>query len=96
MRILVLHTYRDPSEESAKRVNALFSKWQPDLPIEGLCDFADGSGGMGIIEVDDPATLLRMTRWATPYVDFTFKMLVPVDQSVPIDQDTIAFWESVS
>ena len=38
MRILVLYSVRNPSEESTKRVNALFAKWQPELEITEMND----------------------------------------------------------
>jgi|SwirhisoilCB2_FD_contig_31_20392492_length_357_multi_2_in_0_out_0_1 hypothetical protein len=96
MRILMLYRVRNASEESTARVNALFAKWQPEMEIGEFNIFSDGTGGMGIIETDDPAMVQRMTGPWAPFLDFELKMLVPIDQSVANDQQTMAFWDSVS
>ena len=62
----------DTSEEGERRSLKLFSNWQPPAGAEfkGFYGFADGSGGVAIIEVDSAATLSRVTQMWSPWLRF--------------------------
>jgi len=89
----------DPSEESQKRSLEVFSKWQPPAGADfskGFYGFADGSGGIAIVEVDSAATLQRTTDPWTPWLRFEVTPIVPIEESTAIGAEAIAFRDSVS
>jgi hypothetical protein len=54
----------DPGASRAKRqALAMFGQWQPPAGVEftGFYGFADGSGGVAIIEADSAATIACTT-----------------------------------
>lgn len=90
--------FTDTSEEGERRALAIFSKWQPPAGAEfkGFYGFADGGGGVAIIEVDSAATLARTTAPWTPWLTFTVTPIVPVEESTAIANDAIGFRDSIS
>jgi hypothetical protein len=87
----------DTSEEGERRSLAVFAKWQPAAGAEfkGFYGFADGTGGVAIIEVDSIATLNRVTAPWTPWLHFTVTPMLPIEESVAIANEAIAFRDSV-
>ena len=51
----------DTSEEAERRSLAVFGKWQPPAGAEfkGFYGFADGGGGVALIEADSAVVALR-------------------------------------
>jgi len=94
----VTWSFGDTSEEGQRRSLAVFGKWQPPAGAEfkGFYGFADGSGGVAIIEVDSAATLDRTTAPWTPWLRFTATPIVPIEESTAIDGEAAAFRDSVS
>jgi hypothetical protein len=88
----------DQSEEGERRSLAVFSKWQPPAGAEfkGFYGFADGAGGVAIIEVDSAATLARTTAPWTPWLSFTVTPIVPIEESAAITGEAIGFRDSIS
>ena len=87
----------DTSEEGNRRSLAVFAKWQPPTGAEfkGFYGFADGGGGVAIIEVDSVATLARTTAPWTPWLRFTATPIVPIEESTAIAEEAVAFLDSV-
>ncbi|HEX5369241.1 MAG TPA: DUF3303 family protein [Dehalococcoidia bacterium] len=87
----------DTSEEGARRVLNVFSKWQPAAGAEfkGFYQFADNTGGVGIIEIDSAATLARLTAPFIPWMRFTASPILEVQEATPIDAEAMAFRDSV-
>jgi len=87
----------DTSEEGNRRSLAVFAKWQPPTGAEfkGFYGFADGGGGVAIIEVDSVATLARTTAPWTPWLRFTATPIVPIEESTAIAEEALAFLDSV-
>jgi Protein of unknown function (DUF3303) len=57
----------DTSEDGIRRSLEVFSKWQPPAGAEfkGFYGFANGGGGVALIEADSAATLARTSApWA--------------------------------
>jgi Protein of unknown function (DUF3303) len=54
----------DTSEAGQKRSLSVFEKWQPPAgaDFQGFYGFADGTGGVAIVEADSAATLTRHSR----------------------------------
>jgi hypothetical protein len=90
--------FTDQSEEGERRSLAVFEKWQPPAGAEfkGFYGFADGSGGIAIIEVDSAATLARTTAPWTPWLSFTVTPIVPIEESSGIAGEAIGFRDSIS
>ena len=90
--------FTDQSEEGERRSLAVFSKWQPPAGAEfkGFYGFADGGGGLAIIEVDSAATLARTTAPWTPWLTFTVTPIVPIEEATAIASDAIGFRDSIS
>jgi hypothetical protein len=88
----------DASEDGSRRSLAVFEKWQPPAGAEfqGFYGFADGGGGVAIIEVDSAATLARTTAPWQPWLRFAATPIVPIEESTGIAGEAVAFRDSVS
>jgi hypothetical protein len=87
----------DTSEAAEKRSLEVFSQWQPPEAAEfkGFYGFADGSGGVAIVEVDSAATVAKTTGPWTPWLRFKITPIVPIEEATAIAAEAIAFRESV-
>ena len=94
----VTWTFTDQGEEAEKRSLAVFGQWQPPAGAEfkGFYGFADGGGGVAIIEVDSAATLARTTAPWQPWLRFAATPIVPIEESTAIAGEAVAFRDSVS
>jgi hypothetical protein len=90
--------FTDQSEEAEKRSLEVFSRWQPPAGAEfqGFYGFADGSGGVAIIEADSAATLARTTAPWTPWLRFVVTPIVPIEEATAIGAEANAFRDSVA
>jgi hypothetical protein len=88
----------DTSEEGQKRSLAVFAKWQPPAGAEfqGFYGFADGTGGVAIIEADSAQTLARTTDPWTPWLHFEVTPIVPIEEATAIANEAVAFRDSVA
>jgi hypothetical protein len=87
----------DTSEDGIRRSLAVFSKWQPPAGAEfkGFYGFADGNGGVALIEADSAATVARTSAPWTPWLRFTITPIVPIEESSAIAGEGIAFRDSI-
>ncbi|HEY4684911.1 MAG TPA: DUF3303 family protein [Dehalococcoidia bacterium] len=87
----------DPSEEGARRSLAVFQSWQPapGNEFKGFYGFADGSGGVAVVESDSAASLARLTAPFTPWLRFTATPILPVEEAAAIGGEGVAFRDSV-
>ena len=94
----VIWEFTDASEAGEKRSLAVFEKWQPPAGFEfrGFYGFADGSGGVAIVEADDAQTVARGTAPFTPWLRFRATPIIPIEEAAAIAGEGIAFRESVS
>jgi uncharacterized protein DUF3303 len=90
--------YIDNSDEAQREGIAMLGKWQPPAGAEfkGFYSFADGSGGVAIVEVDSAATLARTTAPWTTSLSFTASPIIPVEESTAISIEAFAFRDAVS
>ena len=88
----------DNTEEGQRRSLAIFSKWQPPAGAEfkGFYGFADGSGGVAIVEADSAATVARTTAPWTPWLRFTITPILAIEEASAIALDAIEFRDSIS
>jgi uncharacterized protein DUF3303 len=98
---MLFHTtwdFVDPTEDSERRHVALFAQWQPpaEMDFQAFYINADYSGGMAIADVDSAETLVRCVAPWLPYLRFKTTPIVPVEVSMDIRSEAIAFRDSVS
>ena len=87
--------FTDLSEEGQKRSLGLFSRWQPGpAEFQGFYGYADGTGGMAVVEASSAPELAKpMAPW-TPWLTIDAKVLLPIQESAEIGNEAIAFRES--
>lgn len=75
----------DNSETGQKRSLQLFSKWQPGPgQFQAFYGFADGGGGVALIEASSVSGLAKtMAPW-TPFLKFTARPILPIRESAEI------------
>lgn len=85
------------TEERDKRTITLFTNWQPPAGYEfkGLYDFADGNGGMGIVEASSAEVLLEAHAVWTTFFEFSVRPIVEAQQAVAIFQKAHAWRDSI-
>jgi hypothetical protein len=77
--------FSDTSEAGQKRSLHLFSKWTPGPgKFQGFYGFADGSGGVALIEAATAADLAKTIAPWTPYLKFTTRAILPIRESSEI------------
>ncbi len=88
----------DTSEEGTRRSLAVFAQWQPPAGAEfkGFYGFADGSGGVAIVEADSAAALARTTAPWVPWLRLTVTPILPVEESSAIAGEAVGFRDSVT
>ena len=89
--------FSDTTEDGIRRSLAVFSQWQPPAGAEfqGFYGFADGRGGVALIEADSAATISRTTAPWTPWLRFTVTPIVPIEESSAIAGEAVVFRDSV-
>ncbi len=94
----VMWQFTDQSEEAERRSLDVFARWQPPAGAEfqGFYGFADGTGGVAIVEADSAATLARTTAPWTPWLTFRTTPLVPIEEATAIGGEAVAFRASVT
>ena len=82
----------DTSEAGQKRVLSLFQKWTPGPgQFHGFYGFADGAGGVALIEAADAAELARTLAPWTAHLRFTTRVVLPIQETSAINTEAIAW-----
>jgi Domain of unknown function (DUF3303) len=94
----VMWEFIDQSEDSNRRSLTVFQQWQPPAgaDFKGFYGFADGTGGVALIEVDSASTLAKTTAPWTPWLRFVVTPIVPIEESAAIGGEAVAFRDSIS
>jgi hypothetical protein len=73
-------------------------EWQPPAGAEfkGFYGFADGGGGVALIEAESADALARTTAPWAPWLRFTTNPIVPIEESSAIAGEAVAFRDSVT
>jgi hypothetical protein len=86
----------DTTEEGSRRSLAVFEKWQPEgVEFKGFFGFADGTGGVALLEAENAAALFKTTAPWTPWLRFTARPIIPIEESTAIAMEAMAFRDSV-
>ena len=84
-------------EARDKRTLKLLAAWKPPagFDMKGWYDYADGSGGVAIIDVSSAEVLMEaVAPWAT-FFEFSVKPIVSIEKSTPIFGMGVAWRDSV-
>ena len=96
MKYVIQWTNRDVStsaEESRKLLTA-FGKWTPAASnILQFLAFADGTGGLSIVDTDDVSNILKDTTKFGPWLEFSVTPAMDITDAVPIYNEAIEFVE---
>jgi hypothetical protein len=77
--------FTDSSEAGQKRTLQLFSKWTPGPgQFQAFYGYADGGGGVALIEAGSAADLAKTLAPWTPYLRFTTRPILPIRESAEI------------
>jgi len=89
--------FADSSEEGQDRTQSLFAKWQPGPgQFQAFYGFADGAGGVALVEADSAATLARTLAPWTPWLEFTVRPILPIQEAAQISGEAAAWREQNS
>ena len=96
MLFMVIWEFIDTSEAGERQSLETFARWQPPegTDFQAFYGFADNSGGVAIIEADTAAALAQATSPFVPWLRFTAKPILPVEESAAIAAAGIAFREA--
>jgi hypothetical protein len=98
MQFAVFYTYRpSASEATVKRLNQLFGRWQPPkgYEIKAHYVFADGTGGLTLVETGSEAAMYEAIVPWSAFVEFRVAPLLEIEKSFPIATASIAWRESI-
>jgi hypothetical protein len=78
---------RPPEQRTVqKRSLQLFSKWQPGPGrFQAFYGFADGAGGVALIEADSAGDLAKSVAPWTPFLKFTTRVVLPIQETAEIN-----------
>ncbi len=96
MLFLMSWEFIDTSEAGEKQSLATFGRWQPPegTDFQAFYGFADNSGGFAIIEADTAAALATASAPFLPWLKFTAKPILPIEESAAISAAGIEFREA--
>ena len=82
----------DTSEDVQKRSLQLFSKWQPGPgEFQGFYGFADGGGGVALVEAASAADLAKTLAPWTPFLEFSARVILPIQETATISGEAAAW-----
>ena len=86
----------DRSEDGQKRSLEVFGRWQPPegADFQAFYGYADGTGGFAIVEADTAAALAQASAPFTPWLHFTARVILPVQDTAAIAGSGVAFRDS--
>ena len=98
MLFMVSWEFIDTSEAADKRSLEVFSRWQPPAgaDFQAFYGFADGTGGVAIVEADSATALAEATGPFLPWLRFTAKVILPIEDATAIALASIAFRDAGS
>lgn len=98
MIFAVTYKFRESaSEATLKRLSTLFGNWQPPkaYEIKMHYSYADGSGGLTLVETDSPTAMYEaLVPWA-PFIEFRAVPILEIEKSFPLATAAIAWRESI-
>lgn len=88
--------FTNSSEADQRRSNLLFAKWEPGpARFEAFYGFADGGGGVALIEAASATDLAKTIAPWTPFLKFTTRVILPIQESAEIDNGAAAWRDTI-
>ena len=82
----------DSSEGGQKRSLQLFSKWKPGPgQFQAFYGFADGGGGVALVEASSAADLAKTMAVFTPFLKFNTRVVLPIQETATISGEAAAW-----
>jgi hypothetical protein len=87
----------DTSEEAERRSLTVFANWTPpaETQFQAIYGFADGGGGFALVETDSAAAMYRAVAPFSPWLSFTVRPVVPIEEAAQIGNEAIAFRDGI-
>ena len=97
MLFAMRYEVREASEDKEKRSLTLFTHWKPPAGYEFKSHyaFADGNGGMAIVEAASTAAIAEAHAPWGPFFHFKITPIIEIDKAVPIFQRVQAWRDSI-
>ena len=98
MLFAAMYTFRaNASEATIKRLNSLFGNWQPPkgYEIKMHYSFADGTGGLTLVETGSVTAMYEAIIPWIPFVEFRVVPVIEIEKAFPIATAAIAWRESI-
>ena len=85
----MIHTLRNPTEQTDRRTLNLFTNWTPPQGFEfkSHYEFSDGGGGMATVEVTLPEAMYEAIAPYRDTLEFKLVPIVEVSVADPILQE---------
>ncbi len=98
MLFIITYISRHESEELEQRGLNVFKSWTPPVGFEFKSHyaFADGHGGVAVVEVDSPATLYEAITPFHVFNDFDVHPALDIEEAVPLGDKAMAWRDSVN
>ena len=98
MLFMVSWDFIDRSEAAQKRSLEVFGRWQPPegTDFQAFYGFVDGGGGFAIIEAETAEALGQAMAPFTPWLRFTPRPILPIEDTTAIAHSGIAFRDSAT
>ncbi len=86
------------TEASQKRALTLFAQWKPPAAyvFKSHFSYADGSGGLALVETDSAAAALEVHGAWNAFFSFTVRPVVEIEQAIAIGFANVKWRESIS
>jgi hypothetical protein len=82
------------SADDSRKLLEAFSKWSPAASnILQFLAFVDGSGGLSIVDTDDPVNIMKDVTKFAPWLAFTVTPVMDIMDAIPIYNEAIEFVE---
>jgi len=91
----VYRTRDKVSEDSEKRSLQLFTNWDPPFTFVAHWAFADGSGGLGVVETDSAVALMEGIAPWNAFFEFELMPVLDIQEAVPIWMKVYGWRDSV-
>src|SRR5262245_51398668 len=85
------------TEERERRLLTLFTNWRPPAGVEfkAFYDYADGDGGIAIVETASADLLLEAIAPFATFFEFKARPIVPTEKAAQIYLKAVAWRDSI-
>ena len=98
MQFGMVYTLRNTTEATDRRLLNLFTNWTPPggFEFKSHHEFADGTGGIALLEVSSPEAMYEAIGPYRDFIDFKVSPVVEISAAVPLILKAQAWADSIS